>query len=261
MWDLMQCAHDDDRPQHFRRPLIFQIFACGNWKMMRVLGIVVGLLAIGVAGFIAWYKVSYPTYSYRYRLTVEVLVDGQTKSGSSVIEVNLAKQPQWFVPLPPVSISIIGEAVLVDLGEGKNVLALLASGPTGSNADYPSEIIPKLSHLSYEDRNLPKFFGLSGAWTLPKDRLPTLVTLSDLRDPNTVRVLDPAALEQDLGRQFKLKDVVVQMTRDPITRGITTVVPWVGNYAAETEFERALRAVEGGIGPAMAPGLKLKRGS
>ena len=44
-----------------------------------------------VAGFVL-YKINYPTYTYRYRMTVNVEVDGQMRSGSSVIEVRVSKQ-------------------------------------------------------------------------------------------------------------------------------------------------------------------------
>ena len=225
-------------------------------KMMRVLGIFIACLAIGIGGFVAWYKVIYPTYTYRYRMTVEVLVDGQVKSGSSVIEVNLTKQPQWFVPLP-ISIKVVGEAVFVDLGEGRNVLALLASGPVGSS--YPSEIVPR--HFPFEAHDLRKLSGLSGTWSLSRDHLPMFVTLSDLSDPRSARVLDPNLFEEEFGAPVKLKDVVVQITRDPVTRGITTLIPWIGNYSSEVAFEQTLRTMKGGAGHLRSAGLSLNRGN
>ena len=47
------------------------------------LGIIVAIAA--VAGL---YKLKYPTYTYRYRMTVEVDVGGEVRSQSSVIEVS-----------------------------------------------------------------------------------------------------------------------------------------------------------------------------
>ena len=60
-------------------------------------------------------SLSYPTYSCRYRMTVNVEVYGQLRSGSSVIEFWASKRPRV-----PGSIlmktGVVGEAVFVDLG-------------------------------------------------------------------------------------------------------------------------------------------------
>jgi hypothetical protein len=44
------------------------------------------LLALIVVGISAACEVMYPTYMHRYRLTIEVDVDGMVHRGSSVIE-------------------------------------------------------------------------------------------------------------------------------------------------------------------------------
>jgi len=244
---------------------------------MRTLGIIAlcVVLLIGVA--VVWYMLAYPTYSYRYRMTVEVMADGVLHSASSVIEVRLQKQPQFLVPVPPVYPAVSGEAVFVDLGDGRNAIALLASGPNASNVDYPIYVVPTHFRLSFEDRDLVKYAGLQGQWDLPEQALPTLVTFADLNDPKTARVVGSAEFEQVFGPGVRFKRAFVEMVpagtwpfnmlgwpRDwagePVTRGIEKRVTWIGNYEAETTFERRLRETGGGGGGVLMPGRNLRRG-
>lgn len=173
-----------------------------------------------IVGPIAAYWIAFPTYTYRYRMTVEVEVDGKVHSGSSVIEVRLQKQPQIFVPVPPVLPAVSGEAVFVDLGAGRSVIALLASGPNASNVDYPKYIVATHFRLSHSDRDLVQYSSLQGQWELPMQTLPTLVTFTDLNDPKTARVVRPEEFEAVFGRGVRFKRAFVEMTNDPVTRGI-----------------------------------------
>ncbi len=78
---------------------------------MKVLVVVVALLG----ALVATYVIAYPTYTFRYLLTVEVEVSGIVKSGSSVIEVRWATIPP-FIPLgigKEFETTVRGEAVYV----------------------------------------------------------------------------------------------------------------------------------------------------
>lgn len=116
-----------------------------------------GIFVVIVVGLYLAYKLVYPTYTYRYRMVVEVDVRGETKSGASVIEVSLSKQPKFLPEVPSVATTVRGEAVFVDLGDGRNVIALLASGPNGTDVDYPQHVVPLHFNLSYADGDLVKF--------------------------------------------------------------------------------------------------------
>src|SRR6185312_5450921 len=84
----------------------------------------VGVVLVIVSAIAVWKLILFPTYTYRYRMTVNVESDGHRHSGASVIEVRLKRQLQFLSEVPPVSAEITGEAVFVDLGEGRNVIAL-----------------------------------------------------------------------------------------------------------------------------------------
>jgi hypothetical protein len=192
---------------------------------MKALGIFIAV----IVGLYVAYKLIYPTYTYRYRMTVEIDVHGETKTGTSVIEVRLSKQPRFLPEVPPVATTVIGEAVFVDLGEGRNILALLASGPYGRTVDNPQFVVPRHFMLSYSDRDIAKFPQLQGRWNL-ESRLPTLVTFTDLNDPKAVRVVQPEEFEQVFGPGVRFKRVWVEMTSDPVTRGIESKMPMLTTH-------------------------------
>ena len=163
-------------------------------KSVRILlYIALGIVAL-IVGAVLFYKGVFPTYSYRYRMTVEVTVDGVVHSGSSVIEVDLVKQPRIITDTPAVLPKVHGEAVFVDLGKGRNVIALLASGPNGSNVDYPSSLVSKHFKLSWDDWDLAKYSDLRGSSTAQSD-MPTFVTFGDLNDPKSARVWRQVSLD------------------------------------------------------------------
>jgi len=205
-------------------------------------------VGVGALAYTIWHKSEHPTHAYRYKMTVDVLVDGELRSGSSVIEVRLTKQPQILPEVIPVRSDISGEAVYVDLGEGRNLIALLASGANGENVDYPQSVVPSHFKLSYSDSDLPKFSSLRGEWTLPQDRLPTFVAFSNLDDLQSAKVVLPNQFEQVFGAGVALRDVRIEMTDEPVTHGIAQKLPWwngpfpwlktvSGNVAVDTRSE------------------------
>ena len=224
---------------------------------MRTFGIIVLCVVLVIGGGVAWCKRAYPTYTYRYRMTVEVMVDGAIRSGSSVIEVQIHTQPNLLAN-PTIVPKVRGEAVFVDLGGGRNVIALLASGRNGNDVDSPYRLVPQLFRISYEDSDLPKLAGLRGHLDVPEKLLPTLVTFTDLNDPKSARVVQPAEFAQVFGPGVRFQRAWIEMTSDSISSGIKEKFPWIGNYAIETEFERTLRSAAPG-GGSMTPGMNLKR--
>lgn len=198
---------------------------------MRTLGIIVLCVALLIGGAVVGYRLAYPIYTYRYRMTVEVEVNGRIESGSSVIEVRVEKQPQWPQSGFPIVVRVSGEAAFVDLGNGRNVVALLAADG-GSYVDYPAYVVPAHAKLSYDDKDLPKFPRLTGHWQLnPTERrrtlgLPTLVTFTDLNDPKSARTLLPDDFAKVFGPDVTFKRISIEMTKDLVTEGIEKKYPW-----------------------------------
>ena len=206
-------------------------------KVGRVLAGIIVAIALLIGGVVLWYKTSYPTYTYRYRMTVEVPVDGKVHSGSSVIEIRLVSQPQLLPEMGPVRQEISGQAVYVDLGQGRNVFALLAAGPYARVYDYPAYVVPAHFDLSYQWRDLIKFPFLSGHWEIdpavePPDERPIFVTFSNLSDPKTVRLIQPDRFSEVFGPGVEPPTIIFEMTDAPVTRGIFRELPWLRDLRA-----------------------------
>jgi hypothetical protein len=196
-------------------------------KWVWIFPIVFVALIVGAVTWMRAFYAQYQTYAYRYRMTVSVQDGAQVHSGSSVVEVRLKQKPKIFPEDLSLVPSAAGEAVFVDLGDGRHVVALLTSGPTGAGAGYPMTLVPRHFGLTHEDRDLPRFPQLEGAWTLSSADMPTFVTFARPDDPATVRVVAPADFAQVFGSQYRLNGVTVEMTTDPVTSGIERRLPWL----------------------------------
>src|SRR5947207_11189 len=92
---------------------------------MKWFGIFVAVVvAIGAAA-IAFHE-SNKHYTHRYRMTVTTEANGSKRIGSSVIEVTWLQQPQSLpISLPRFVANVRGEATVIDLGDGRALVALL----------------------------------------------------------------------------------------------------------------------------------------
>lgn len=191
---------------------------------MRTFGIIVGTIVLIIGGFIAWWASQTPTYVYRFRLVIEADAGGALRSGASVIEVRTTHYKVGSAETAGVRSHVRGEAAFVDLGDGKHVIATLGFGPNGSEdkIDMLVNIVFLPSHPGLRVDGLPK---LTGTAPLTGNLIPTLVTFTDLNDPKTARVVRPEEFEQVFGPGVRFKRAFVEMTSDPITRGIEKKMP------------------------------------
>ena len=65
----------------------------------------------------------------------------------------------------------------------------------------------------------------SGVAPLSGDLIPTLVTISNLEDPQTARVVLSDQFEATFGPGYRFKSARVEVTRDAVTRGIELRMP------------------------------------
>lgn len=189
--------------------------------------------------------------TYRYRLTVEVETPEGVRSGSSVIEVRTSVAGRYSIPTPrTISHSVRGEAVTVDLGpERSKIFALLQSD---DDVDWASNIFYRLSRDNYDqkrenneskrEQNIEEKYrhmlGIHEKIDIPKkyrrwpyagngSSRPILVTFTDTSDPRTIIKLDPDNLEDYYGAGVKIKGIYVQLTNDPISTGVSRIIPWI----------------------------------
>lgn len=191
-------------------------------------------LAVAMALFAAvwaWIALAFPDHAHRFRLNFEVDTPGGLRSGSSVIEVE-RKDVRW-VPAPGQYVfAVRGEGVFLDLGGGRNLVAVLAHGDNAEDVDRITSVwIEAYGHeRSEEDDVWSGRKALRGAVELRPPLVPTLVAFADPLDPSTVRVVRPGEFEEAFGPGFRFRRATLEMVPRsvPVTGGvIERRLPWL----------------------------------
>ena len=170
---------------------------------------------------------------YRFRMTVEVETPQGLKSGSSVIEVRLARG-MAIGDSSGVSSEVFGEAVVVDLPDGPLfvLLKMPDAGPPlqavapaallGRRSNGPDEVMSDTAKLG------STWFGEYRA-ELPRTRdngsqlsnnnWPMMVRFRNLTDPRSIEIVQPDVIG--------VKRILLETTNDNVTTGIEKWLPWL----------------------------------
>src|SRR5215218_1124638 len=144
---------------------------------------------------------------HKYRLTVEVETPAGRKSASSVLAVH-----------PDRSYSrgghtkTVGDAVYVDLGGGRNLVALLAHIDKDLELDGINYVALRAytaaggKRVSFNDMNRQ-----AGTVPVTGALVPVLVTFADPADPSTARHVLPEEGEAALGKGYRLHGVSAEV--------------------------------------------------
>jgi len=197
---------------------------------------------------------------HKYRLTVEVETPEGVKSASGVMAVH---------PDRGYSRSghtrTKGDAVWVDLGGGKNLLALLAHFD-GKSLDLDDTNYVALRAYKAAGRNVSfnEMNRMTGAVPVTGAVIPVLLTLVVSGDPSSARAVLPDDLEATFGRGFRLHGISAEVVPnglwpldfggalgEPVTRGIEAKLPWWGG--PDNPAGKALRAAGLPMGEATDP--------
>lgn len=183
------------------------------------------------------------TYSWRYKMTVNVETPEGVKSGSAVREVKVRLRAEPRDPRHPFRTekTLIGEAVVVDLGERGVLYALLSGHSWNDNhADMiVFDVFPGPPGLTPE--GLEYYSNLEGKSAVMKpEQYPTMVTFTDPQDPMTVKPVQEwdRNKEKELylvkddtqelfGKGVQIKNITIEMTDEPVTRKIFDYLPWL----------------------------------
>ncbi|MBD0273412.1 MAG: hypothetical protein ICV73_15970 [Acetobacteraceae bacterium] len=197
---------------------------------MRRLALALVAMAMVAAAY-AWIAPMSSRDVHHFRLTVEVDTPDGVRSGSSVVEVE-RKDVTWLpVPGPRHEFRVRGEAVFVDLGSGRHVVAVLAHG---ENAEDVSRIITlwvgAYGRYKWDEDVWSGRTELQGTVELKPPLIPTLVTFADPLDPETVRVVRPGEFERVFGPGFRFRRATLEVVPAsvPVTSGaIEQRLPWL----------------------------------
>ncbi len=192
-----------------------------------------GLLALLVGG--DQIRINRP--DHKYRLTVEVMTPDGVKTGSGILAVvpdrNYNRSGRT---------TMRGEAVFVDLGQGKNLVALLAH-QQGAKLDLDDINYVALraygaargSRVSFKDMSRQ-----TGKVPVQGELVPALVSFGDLKNPASARLVDSRNAEAVLGDGYAIRGFSAEVVPngfwpidiggslgEPVTRGLDAKLPWL----------------------------------
>jgi hypothetical protein len=172
---------------------------------------------------------------HKYRLAVEVETPAGVKSAAGVMSVH----PDRGYSRSGSTLTK-GDAVLVDLGGGKNLVVLLAH-IDDNNLDLDGMNYLALRAFNAAGRRISfkEMSQMTGAVPVTGALVPVLAAFGDINDPATMRVVKPDDLEATYGKGFALRGVTVEAVPngfwpldvggalgEPVTRGIEAKLPW-----------------------------------
>ena len=186
---------------------------------------------------------------HKYRLTVEVETPDGRKSASGVLAIH-----------PDRSYSrggqtrTVGDAVFVDLGGGRNLVALLAHVDGKLVLDDINYVaLRAYTAASGRRMSFNEMSRLSGVVPVKEALIPVLVSFADPVNPGSARTVAPDNAEAALGKGYRLQGVSAEVVPngywpldfggalgEPVTRGIQAKLPWLAN--ADNSAATALRA-------------------
>lgn len=195
--------------------------------------ILIGILLV-VGMMVLWFWALFPTASYRYRLTVAVEVDGQVRSGSSVIEVWYRFYPEFMWPIDGMyTLRVFGEAAAVEVGPRGALVATLGGGrdQTAVSAYFlagralqPFAVQSSGWYAATLDR-VRALSQMTESADLTPDNMPLFVWFADKSDPELGREVKPGNFSSVIGDQARLVSAKVQITNDPIVIDIPEKLP------------------------------------
>jgi len=192
---------------------------------------------------------------YRFRLTVEIDTPQGVRSGSSVMQVRYGVSPNINGGGQQADVDLDGEAVFVDLGDGRHLLAVLGHPLLRSGAYQqrflPADVFfPDYSSLR-QIRTLKASGGkLQGGADLAIEQIPSLATFERPADPASARVVYGRAIRrvadgagererrvhideiaEAFGAGYALRRVHLDMVPNstPITRQLVQIFPWLND--------------------------------
>jgi hypothetical protein len=177
--------------------------------------------------------------SYRYKLAVEVETPVGARSSYSVIAVQFYGPMKGFEALSGGSVRVRGQAVVLDLPNGKTLFVLLGSDASPDWAGYahrrqfPKSTGDFATPVEYSKALVSNtaVFPVRRWVEMPngskRDDYPLIVTFKDINDPTSVQRVDPDDFTASVGKGYWLKAITVQVADEPVTTGIETRLRWL----------------------------------
>ncbi len=185
--------------------------------------------AISVGLLNLWLNGYFGSYSWRQKLTIEVETPAGPVTGSAVTAVRFFDD-NIMVDGAQIKTRIKGEAVSLDLGQGHHLFALLGHSKA---PEYIARLAPKI--LWERDGvggwdAIAKASSLTSPLVVPPKNYPMFVTFGDIKDPKSVKLVDPGNLAGTFGPGYSLESIALEITEEPVTSGkVESVLGWLSS--------------------------------
>jgi hypothetical protein len=188
---------------------------------------------------------------HKYRMTVEVETPAGIKSASHVFAVTPYRGYN-----PGGNTRTAGDAIFIDLGGGKNLVALLTHLDTKLDPDGISYVALRAYPAATGKRvNFNDMSKQTGVVPVGGALIPVLVTFADPASPGSARIVSPDDAEAVLGKGFRLRAVTAEVVPngfwpvdlggwlgEPVTRDIAGKLPWLNRADASAAANALLAA-------------------
>jgi hypothetical protein len=188
-----------------------------------------------IVGAYGVYHAIFPTYYVRYRLTLDVDVDGVTRTGSGVVEISYQIIPDGWINWYGGSHFhgvMHGNAITVDLGD-RGLLFVVDSRPLLSDPKTGVTVLPDAAYLGslplaaygFPQDGLPsrmreavrQLQHKKGPVEVALPKLPMLVRFQNISDRDSIEEVDPRDLSIAFGSGTRLTRAIVTLTDAPVT--------------------------------------------
>lgn len=167
-------------------------------------------------------------FSWNQKITIVVETPDGIKIGSAVTHVEWNENIQFLPSINPFTSEVRGEAVVVDLGEGQYLFALIKNAPTIAMHTYAE--MPKGPYGSQALKSRASAVVKSDGEKreVPKSGYPMFVTFGDIKKPETVKKVDIDNLAINFDGDYSLKEIILEITDEPVTEGrVEAVLDWL----------------------------------
>ncbi|MEH2501911.1 hypothetical protein V1290_000722 [Bradyrhizobium sp. AZCC 1578] len=192
-------------------------------------------------------RINHPAHKYRLSVDVETPLGRRSASGVVAVHPDRSYTRRGQT-------RTVGDAIFVDLGQGKNLVALLAHVDNNLVLDDVNYVALRAYTAAAGQRvSFNEMSRLTGVVPVKDALIPVLVTFTDPANPGTARRVAPDDAEAVLGRGYRLQGISAEVVPngywpvdfggalgEPVTRGIQAKLPWLGD--AGNSAAAALRA-------------------
>lgn len=199
------------------------------------------MLQLGLILFVAVLSgcdmLGFHEWQWHQKLTVSVDTPDGLKIGSSVTEVRLGLSPRWWGLGDSAGSghsSLSGEAVVVDLGNGRYLFALLKGYGHETAQNAFANLIPKPVSRETSIDTYDALQALRATIALDPALYPLLVTFDDINEPASVQRVEPYNLTATFGQGYRLNSIAMAITEEPVTKGsVEATLGWLAAVGRE----------------------------